>query len=191
MGKSAKRREAEAEQKKFAQQEEKARQSAEAARAPVRARLQARRNAIDKKDFANAPDFIGNNAITAQTNKMIENQANLTRTGLGGLASAFASPDQIAMVDKVIKEKQAENRGAQYESDVNQYIRETTGMEQDFMNSETGYYTNWAQSAGQRSFENQNLAAQIAMQQASVLPQMIGLGIGAAGTIAGFRRPGR
>lgn len=154
------------------------RAAAQAAREPLRQRIAARRKAIDAKDFDNAPDFIGNKHISAERNKVLENTANLTQTGIAGLGSQYANPDTVAMAAKLLKDRMAQVTGGQFEEDVNTYIRDTGNQETDLANADAGMYTSMYNTETQRAMSNQQLWTQIAMQRASVLPSLIGAGIG-------------
>lgn len=150
------------------------------ARAPLRARVQARRHAIATHDYDHAPDFIGNNNIAAERNKRMENQADLTSTGIAGLGTAYASADSVAMAAKLLKDRQAQVTGGQFEEDVNNYIRGTDAEEKDLANADAGMYSGFSESENARAMENQRIATQIAMQRAQVIPSLIGAGIGGA-----------
>jgi hypothetical protein len=185
MGKGSAQRDAERQRDIERAQSREDRASAVAAREPIRQRIAGRRKAIDSKQFDTAPDFIGNNAIAAEANKRMENQANLTQTGIAGLSSKYASADTVQMSAQLLKDRQAQNTGAQYETDVNNYIRDTDNMETDSGNADAGLYTNFYESGRNAAFQNQQLYAQIAMQKAQVVPQLIGATIGGVGSALG------
>lgn len=189
MGKKTEKAEAKQRQMQFEAEQADAKKRADAAREPMRMRINARRKSIDNKDYANNTDFINNTSIAAQANQQIQNQANLQDTGIAGLASSYADPTQVAMGARLIKDKMAQNSGMQYESDVKDFVRETSAMETDMMNSETGYYSNLSGQAAGQAFQNQNLAAQIAMQQSSWLPQAIGMGLQGFSSVWGATHP--
>lgn len=192
MGKGSAQRHAQNQEQQRLNQEREDRERARLAREPLRQRIAARRRSIDKKDFDNAPDFIGNKQISAERNKVLENTANLTQTGIAGLGSAYANPDTVGMASKLLKDRMAQVTGGQWESDVNDYIRDTGAQETDLANADAGMYSQFAQYNGQQAFNQQQLWTQIAMQRASVLPSLIGAGIGGvAGMFTGRFGGGR
>lgn len=183
MGKGSAEKDAQRERDRLRQEAAADKASAVAAREPQRQRIAARRKAIDSHDFDHAPSFVGNSAITAERNKRMENEANLTQTGIAGLSSQYASPDTVAMASKLLKDRMAQNTGAQFESDVGDYIRGTDAQEADLANADAGMYSNFYGDEQSRAWQNQQLAAQIAMQRASVLPSLVGAGIGGLATV--------
>lgn len=178
MGKKSAERHAQNQEAEARRRADEDRSSARAAREPLRQRIAARRKAIDAKDFDNAPDFIGNKHIAAERNKVLENTANLTQTGIAGLASSYANPDTVAMAAKLLKDRMAQTTGGQWEGDVNQYIQQTGAQETDLANADAGMFTNFYNTETQRAHNNQQIWTQIAMQRAAVLPSLIGAGIG-------------
>lgn len=177
MGKKSKQKEAERLQQQNQQMALQDRQKADASTQQLNARIAARRAAIDKKDFANAPDFIGNTSLAAKANQQIENNLRLTDTGVGGLSMRYADPNQVAIAKTYAKDKMAENAGMQYEADMRDYIGQTQAMENQQAYGDRAFYADMSRSASDMAYNQQRLAAQIQMQRSSWLPQVVGMGI--------------
>lgn len=183
MGKKQAEQHAQSEEQRQRAQAAADRQAAIAAREPLRQRIAARRKAIDKHDFDHAPDFIGNTNISAERNKVMENTANLKQTGIAGLANNYASADTVAMASKLLKDRMGQVTGGQWESDVGDYINGTNAQETDIANADAGMYSNFNAQAESYAAQNQQTWTKIAMQRASVLPSLLGAGLGAVGSM--------
>lgn len=146
-------------------------------------RVASRRAAIDTGTLAQAKDFISNSANVAAREQQRETKANLTKSGVAGLASNYADPNQIVLADKMNKDEFARDSAAQTEADANQYIGDTTAQEQDIINKEIGVDTSVMNTALGTSTSNLQLASQIAASRASILPSIIGSALGGASSI--------
>jgi hypothetical protein len=186
MGKGQKRIQTAAENRS-AEQHTIGTQASEAAKAAVAARkLQVgkRRAAIDAGTIGDQKDFVSNRAAVAERARQRDTRANLTKTGIAGLASNYADPTQIALADQANKDEFARDSAAQTESDAADYINQTNAMEENTFNAEVGTDMGVMNSAWGNSQNNLGLAAQIAASRASVVPGLIGAAIGAGTQVA-------
>lgn len=184
MGKTTKQHDAEDRQKQEEAQAATDRQAAIDARAPLRARIAARRAAIDNKDFDNAPDFTSSRYLSTLRDQQMENTADLTSTGVAGLASSQADPTAVKQSSMLLKDRQAQVSGARFDEDKNKYINDTTGMETDLANADAGIYSSFYQQDQANAYAQQKIATDIAMSKANILPNILGAGISGAASIA-------
>lgn len=148
------------------------------------ARVAARRKAIELGTVADDPEFMSNKSAVAQREQQRRNRANLTSTGVGGLASNYANPTMVAMQEKALKDQFSRDSAYQAHADLAGYMAETNAMEADVQNTQLGIEGNIMAQAGGMSMSNQQLAAQIAAQRASIAPALIGAAIGGAAQVA-------
>lgn len=143
-----------------------------------------RRHAIDTGTIAQARDFIGNQANTAERERQRQLRSSTAKTGIAGLASNYADPNQIALADQANKDEFARDSAAQNEADAQNYINQTTAMEDQTIGQQIGINQGIAGNAYGNSNSQIGLASQIAAQRASVLPSIIGAAISGAAGIA-------
>lgn len=148
------------------------------------ARVAARRKAIELGTVADDPEFMSNKAAVAQREQQRQNRANLTSTGVAGLASNYANPTLVALNEKARKDEFARDSAYQAHADLAGYMAETNALESDVQNTQLGIEGNIMAQAGGMSMSNQQLAAQIAAQRASIAPALIGAAIGGAAQVA-------
>lgn len=149
-------------------------------------RVHTRRAAIDAGDLRGAKDFVGNSANTAAREQDRELKANLTKTGVAGLASNYADPTAVALADQANKDEFARDSAAQNEADAKDYIGQTENMESGIINTETGRDTAIMGNAWGNANSNLNTAAQVAAARSSILPSVLGSVIqGTAGVVEG------
>ena len=147
-------------------------------------RVADRRAAINSGDLRNAKDFIGNSAQTAKREEERQTRANLTSTGVAGLASNYADPTRIAMMEKMNKDEFARDSAAQNEENARQYMTETDAMESDVIQTDIGVNNGIMSSAFGTAQSNLQMASQIAASRASIAPAIIGAIAGGAAQAA-------
>ena len=146
-----------------------------------RKRVAARRSAIDKGNYGNLPDFIGNNASVADRFRKRQAIAGLTPTGNTSLGLAYTNPKALAQSNQLLNDQWERDASGQFESDVRNYIQDTDDMEQGIIRHRTDIDNALLGNASSRSLDHYNLAAQIAGRRGSWLPSLIGGGLGAVG----------
>jgi len=144
-----------------------------------RIRIAARRKAITDGNVRDAPEFMSNAANVAERQRMRGLRTSLAPTGAAALGAAYASPEALASQNAVLNDSFDRDASAQAESDYRDY---SANVNSTILGN-----------ASQRSLSWQQIAAQIAAQRASVVPGLIGAGLGAGGSaLSGYlqaRRP--
>lgn len=140
-------------------------------------RQAARRHAIETGQIADAKDFISNRAAVANRLEQYKTKANLTKTGIAGLASNYTNPNQIALANRLYEDEFARDSAAQAEADAKDYIAQTDANDQSIIALEQGRDAGIMNSSFGFAQNSMSQASQIAAQRASVLPSIIGSAI--------------
>lgn len=147
-----------------------------------RARVAARRTAIDKGDWANAPDFYSDSASVADRYKKRQTRMNVTPTGTAALGMAYANPNAVAQTNQVLADQWDNDAAQQFEGDVKRYSDETNDMELGIIRDRNDINNALLNNSSSRSLDHYSLAAQLASRRGSWLPSLISGGLGAAGS---------
>lgn len=151
-------------------------------------RIDKRREAIDKGNYAEAPDFLSNKANRAEQTRQYQANKNIHPTGVGGAALANADTTQVALTNKILDDTFQYNLSKQAEDDARGYVADTNTLENQRINTQIGNNQFLAGMGMDQSNINIDRAQQIAAQRNQAFMQMIGMGISGASSIFSMGR---
>lgn len=155
-----------------------------------RERYAKRRQAIDRGDIQNAPDFVSSAAKPAERQRQRQARMNATASGTAGIAMNYANPNEVAKQQQILGDMFDRDAGAQLEGDWKNYVQDTDLGEQGIINVRNSVEGTRVAQANNQVNQNANLAFEISKTRSSFLPGIIGMGIGGASSMFRFNYGG-